>query len=32
MVIEVDQHIAERTCTELQALPNVQKVIFLPKL
>ncbi|MBR5881556.1 MAG: L-serine ammonia-lyase, iron-sulfur-dependent subunit beta [Clostridia bacterium] len=32
MVIEVDQHIAERTCEELQALPNVQKVIFLPKL
>ena len=32
MVIEVDQHIVERTCTDLQALPNVQKVIFLPKL
>jgi L-serine dehydratase len=32
MVIEIDQNVCESTCDKLRALPNVQKVIFLPKL
>lgn len=32
MVIETDQNIYEKTQDKLRALPNVQKVIFLPKL
>ena len=32
MVIETDQNIYEKTLDKLRALPNVQKVIFLPKL
>ena len=32
MVIETDQDVNEKTCDRLRALPNVEKVIFIPKL
>ena len=32
MVIETDQAVYEKTCDRLRRLPNVEKVIFIPKL
>ena len=32
MVIEIDQQVSDQVCDKLRRLPNVQNVIFLPKL
>ena len=32
MVIEIDHQVSEQVCDKLRRLPNVQNVIFLPKL